>query len=157
FTECGVCYVTGREMPLSQLSPYKIRNSGDRAKLISSNDSANFTFRGERFSDAGQALRIGYETTQKAHSALRWLIGRQGISNGGQTILVWGTENEPIPEVTGDSVSFAGEDDLADDLPDDGKISVDTARTAFAECFNRAARGYAAKLGEHSKISVMVL
>ena len=80
FTECGVCYVTGREMPLSQLSPYKIRNSGDRAKLISSNDSANFTFRGERFSDAGQALRIGYETTQKAHSALRWLIGRQGIS-----------------------------------------------------------------------------
>ena len=47
------------------------RNSGDRAKLISSNDSANFTFRGERFSDAGQALRIGYETTQKAHSALR--------------------------------------------------------------------------------------
>ena len=71
FTECGVCYVTGREMPLSQLSPYKIRNSGDRAKLVSSNDSVNFTFRGELFSDAGQALHIGYETTQKAHSALR--------------------------------------------------------------------------------------
>lgn len=157
FTECGVCYVTGREMPLSQLSPYKIRNSGDRAKLVSSNDSVNFTFRGELFSDAGQALHIGYETTQKAHSALRWLIGRQGTSNGGQTILVWGTENEPIPAVTGDSVSFAGEDDLADGIPDDGKISVDTARTAFAECFNRAVRGYAAKLGEHSKISVMVL
>ena len=157
FTERGICYVTGREMPLSQLSPYKIRNSGDRAKLISSNDKTNFTFRGERFSDAREALHIGYETTQKAHSALRWLIGRQGISNGGQTILVWGTENEPIPEVTGDSVSFAGEDDLADELPGEGKISVDTARTAFAECFNRAARGYAAKLGEHSKISVMVL
>lgn len=40
----GVCYVQGREMPVSLLSPYKIRNAGDRAKLISSNDSTNFTF-----------------------------------------------------------------------------------------------------------------
>ena len=66
----GVCYVQGKEMPLSLLSPYKIRNAGDRAKLISSNDKTNFTFRG-RFDTAEEALSIGYETTQKAHSALR--------------------------------------------------------------------------------------
>ena len=77
----GICYVQGKEMPLSALSPYKIRNSGDRAKLISSNDNTNFTYRG-RFKDAEEALSIGYETTQKAHSALRWLIGKQGTLNG---------------------------------------------------------------------------
>ena len=96
----GICYIQGKEMPVSLLSPYKIRNAGDRAKLISSNDSSNFTYRG-RFNTAEEALSIGYETTQKAHSALRWLVGRQGVQNGDQTILVWGTENEPIPRLPG--------------------------------------------------------
>lgn len=157
FTDIGTCFVTGREMPLSQLSPYKIRNAGDRAKLISSNDSTNYTFRGERFENAEQALHIGYETTQKAHSALRWLIGKQGVSNGSQTILVWGTENEPIPPVTGDSVSFAGEDDLADELSSAENVTVDTTRTAFAELFRKKVQGYSSELGEFSKISVMIL
>ena len=98
----GFCYVQGRKMLLSQLSPYKIRNPGDRAKLISSNDGTNFTYRG-RFNDAEEALSIGYETTQKAHSALRWLIGRQGISIGDQTILVWGMADEQVPSVTEDT------------------------------------------------------
>ena len=51
--ETGVCYVQGREMPISFLSPYKIRNAGDRAKLISSNDNINFTYRGP-----GAALKM---------------------------------------------------------------------------------------------------
>ena len=34
---------------------------------------------------------------------------------------------------------------------------VDTTRTAFAELFNRKAAGYQAELGEHAKISVMIL
>ena len=157
FTNRGVCYITGQETALSQLSPKKIRNAGDGAKLISSNDTTNFTFRGERFSEAEQALYIGYDTTQKAHSALRWLIGKQGIFNGGQTILVWGTENEDIPPVTGDSISFAGEDDLEDELESAGDDIVDTTRTAFAELFNRKAAGYQATLGDHTKISVMIL
>ena len=76
-----VCYVQGKRVPVSLLNPYKIRHAGDRAKLISSNDSVNFTFRG-RFDKPEEALSIGYETTQKAHSALRWLIGRQGVQSG---------------------------------------------------------------------------
>lgn len=103
--DVGVCYVQGKEMPVSLLSPYKIRNAADRAKLISSNDKNNFTFRG-RFRTAQEALSIGYETTQKAHSALRWLIGRQGVQNGSQAILVWGTENEPVPPVETDTCDF---------------------------------------------------
>lgn len=157
FSDIGTCFVTGRRMPLSQLNPYKIRNAGDRAKLISSNDSVNFTYRGERFDSSKQALHIGYETTQKAHSALRWLIGKQGISNGSQTILVWGTENEDVPPPTGDSVAFAGEDDLAEELSGAGAVAVDTTRTAFAQLFNRKALGYRAELGAHSQISVIIL
>lgn len=61
------CYAEGKKTKISELSPYKIRNAGDRAKLISSNDTTNFTFRG-RFLTAGEAMAIGYEATQK-HTA----------------------------------------------------------------------------------------
>ena len=158
----GVCYVQGREMPVSLLSPYKIRNAGDRAKLISSNDSTNFTYRG-RFENAQEALSIGYDTTQKAHSALRWLVGRQGVQNGDQTILVWGTENEPVPPVTGDAYDLVlhSQQDLdeEDDLgtPFQAAENLPRTREAFAVQFGKAVRGYRLALPPHSQISVMVL
>lgn len=103
--ERGYCYVSGRETLLSSLSPYKIRNAGDRAKLISSNDNTNFTYRG-RFLQAKEAFSIGFETTQKVHSALRWLLGLQGklISDG--MLLVWGMNHEKVPDITDDSLDF---------------------------------------------------
>lgn len=155
----GVCYVQGKQMPISLLSPYKIRNAGDRAKLISSNDNTNFTYRG-RFNNAEEALSIGYETTQKAHSALRWLIGRQGVSNGDQTILVWGMANEPIPPVTGDSYDLADHDDLFDDDPDDVPEfyePIADTRATFALRFNKAIQGYRQELTDASRVTVIVL
>lgn len=155
------CYVQGKKMPVSRLSPAKIRNAGDKAKLISSNDKVNFTFRG-RFEDAKQALSVGYETTQKAHNALRWLCGRQGVQNGDQTILVWGTENEPIPAVTADTLDFAESASEVSDLPMlpndfEGEEAQAATREAFALQFRKAVQGYRAKLDAHSKITVMVL
>lgn len=173
----GICYILGQETPVSLLSPYKIRNAGDRAKLISSNDSSNFTYRG-RFETPEQALSIGYETTQKAHSALRWLIGRQGIQNGDQTILAWGTENEPIPPITGDAYDLVARSrsdlddtsDLDDDTSDlddgaaedaigafDAAAYLPRTREAFAAEFAKAIQGYRHVLTPHSQISVMVL
>ncbi len=159
----GICYTQGREMPISLLSPYKIRNTGDRARLISSNDSINFTYRG-RFKNAEEALSIGYETTQKAHSALRWLIGRQGIQNGDQTILAWGTENEPIPPITGDAYDIVdcSHSDLDDDDDDLGTSNEATeklphTREAFAAEFNKAVQGYRHILSSYSQVSIMVL
>lgn len=160
----GICYIQGKKMPVSLLSPYKIRNAGDRAKLISSNDSTNFTFRG-RFDSAEEALSIGYETTQKAHSALRWLVGRQGVQNGDQTILVWGTENEPIPTVTGDSYdlvvcSYSDLDDEDDDdlgTPYEIVANMPHTREAFAAEFNKAVQGYRHALSAYSQVSVMIL
>ena len=155
------CYVQGESMPVSRLSPAKIRNAGDKAKLISSNDSQNFTYRG-RFENAEQALSVGYETTQKAHNALRWLCGRQGVQNGDQTILVWGTENEPIPAVTADTLELTENAPGLSDLPTlpndfETEKAQPTTREAFALQFKKAVQGYRAKLGAHSKITVMVL
>ena len=159
----GICYVQGREMPVSFLNPSKIRNASDRAKLISSNDTTNFTYRG-RFDNAQEALSIGYDTTQKAHSALRWLVGRQGIQNGDQTILVWGTENEPIPSVVGDTLDFVvgSLSDLEDDDDDLGTpckavANLPKTREAFAAEFNKAVQGYRHALTAHSQVSVIVL
>ena len=83
-----VCYVTGKRMQISELSPKKIRNPGDGAKLISSNDASGFTFRG-RFELPSEAACVGRVTTEKAHNALRWLIGKQAYINRDQVILSW--------------------------------------------------------------------
>ena len=157
----GICYIQGEEMPISYLSPYKIRNAGDRAKLISSNDSTNFTYRG-RFENVEEALSIGFDTTQKAHSALRWLVGRQGIQNGDQTILAWGTENEPIPPITGDAYDLMerGQSDLfGEEFQSiyDGVETLPQTRESFAAEFNKAIQGYRHVLTQHSQVSVMIL
>ena len=74
----GISYLTGENTRISYLQPKKIRNEGDGAKLISSNDEANFTFRG-RFLSKEEAFAIGYEDSQKVHSTTAgcaWLPGR---------------------------------------------------------------------------------
>ncbi|MFI3138077.1 MAG: type I-C CRISPR-associated protein Cas8c/Csd1, partial [Methylococcaceae bacterium] len=73
--EKGLCYITEGQQSLSTKHPAKIRHSGDKAKLISSNDSSGYTYRGKFFEDT-QACGIGFEVSQKAHNALAWLIQR---------------------------------------------------------------------------------
>lgn len=149
------CTVQGKQMVVSTLSPYKIRNPGDRAKLISSNDSTNYTYRG-RFVTAEQALSIGYETTQKAHSALRWLISKQGCSNGDQTVVVWGTKGEPIPDITTDSMDLG--DDFAAAFAQLGQPQLPPAtESEYAERFNKAIQGYGKALDEKANTVVMIL
>lgn len=65
------------------------------AKLISTNDTSGFTYRG-RFLSAEQAGSIGYVATQKAHSALRWLIGNQGVVYGDRVFLCWNPQGRQI-------------------------------------------------------------
>ena len=92
----GTCLVTGEEEILAEQHPARLRHGGDKAKLISSNDKSGFTFRG-RFVDAHQACSIGFEITQKAHNALRWLIGRQAYRNGNQVVVAWAVSGKSIP------------------------------------------------------------
>ena len=91
-----LCYVTGKVVPYMDMHPKKIVKTLANAKLVSANDFTGFTFRG-RFDAQGEALSIGYEASLKAHYALRWLVETRGIFCDTQTIIAWGTKNEPIP------------------------------------------------------------
>ena len=69
-------YYRSRDYP-ARLHGKNIRR-GDSARVISSNDGVNYTYRG-RFFAPNQVVQIGYELSEKAHSALRWLIRRQAF------------------------------------------------------------------------------
>jgi len=91
----NLCYVTGRVIPCATKHPAKIRNTADRTRLISANDNAGFTYRG-RLTSSTQVATVGYEVSQKAHNALRWLIGKQGTSIGEQVLVVWAFQEVEI-------------------------------------------------------------
>ncbi|MCQ3939026.1 MAG: type I-C CRISPR-associated protein Cas8c/Csd1 [Chloroflexi bacterium] len=115
----SLCYVTGRESFTADQHPAKIRNDGDKAKLISSNDQSNFTYRG-RFINPYECVTVGFDTTQKAHSALRWLMNRQGYVKGDLGVVAWAVSGAKVPQPTQDTYEafYSGlateEDHLAD-------------------------------------------
>jgi len=157
--EKTLCYVTGQELLGAEQHPAKLRNDGDKAKLISSNDTSGFTFRG-RFMDAGQACGVGLEVTQKAHCALRWLISRQGkvffVKGGGGrkepglTVVAWATSEKTIPQPTQDAVDILG----FDELPSDEPSLVPTAQELAIKLRNKIL-GYNAELGETKDVEVL--
>ncbi|WP_432628882.1 type I-C CRISPR-associated protein Cas8c/Csd1 [Brotaphodocola sp.] len=84
----GLCYLSGNVETISYLHAKKIRNEGDGAKLISANDSQNFTYRG-RFVEKEEAFAVGSETSQKIHNALKWIIRRQGNVFDTLVLVTW--------------------------------------------------------------------
>lgn len=89
----GLCMISGKEELIAKNHPCGIVTNGSRAKLISANDKKNFTYRG-RFTNFQQALTVGYETSQKAHNALAWIILNQGIMIGGRTFVCWNPKGD---------------------------------------------------------------
>ena len=156
----GVCMVTGEMQASLALShPKRIRHSGDGAKLISANDSSGYTFRGRFTDDTGQqACGVGYEVTQKAHNALRWLIQRQAYRNDDQVIVSWAVAGIPIPDPFGNSLTLilAGEAIEAQSVAPALSLDGDAGQ-AFAKRLNFAMAGYRAKLGPTDDIVVMGL
>ncbi len=150
FPNTGTCYVTGKtDVPISRKSAGKIRNAGDRAKIISSNDEKGFTFKG-KFDSPDQAVTLSYEASQKSVNALKWLIAKQGYRNGDQVVVAWGTRDEPLPPVCGDGVDLWGEQlSEQDALPD--------TREEFASRLNKAIAGYSAELDDSSNVVVLSL
>lgn len=120
----ALCYVSGDIEPIALNHPAKLRHSGDKAKLISSNDLGGYTFKG-RFTDSKksletyglQAAAVGSITSQKAHNALRWLISRQGKRNDDQVIVAWAVSATDIPQPTDEIVVM--DDAYLDDFGDD--------------------------------------
>lgn len=141
----NLCYIRGINIPCSEKHPAKIRNTGDKAKLISANDTSGFTFRG-RFSEQSQVVSIGYETSQKAHSALRWLVNKQGFHSGDQVILAFGTNDQKLPSLKNDT-----EDALFDD---DNDVPFSTEEE-YAHRVNQAIAGYRYNFDDRSEVILM--
>lgn len=149
--EVDLCYVKGGNIHCSEKHPAKIRHTGDKAKLISANDDTGFTYRGRiggAKKDKNKVVSIGYETTQKAHNALRWLIEKQGYKNGDQVILTWSTENRDVPEPLGDTQDSIFGKEEAEEI---------STEKEFAKRLNSAISGYGYDLGTKSEIIIMGL
>ncbi|EFW29036.1 type I-C CRISPR-associated protein Cas8c/Csd1 [Selenomonas artemidis] len=176
--EQKLCYATGKMLPVTDKHGKGIRFPGDGAKIISSNDSQGFTFRG-RFADADECISIGYETSQKAMNALMWLIRNQGYlhkeekggeekeredeqkdsfnrvhSVGGRVFLAWGRYAKKIPSAFDDTARMMR-----------GRRAADAASTIpvtmkdWATSMKRTLDGYRAefKRAEKSQVNVMIL
>ena len=95
--EKGLCYLTGNTEAITYLHSKKIRNEGDGAKLISANDSQNFTYRG-RFVSKEEAFAVGNETSQKIHNTLKWLIRKQGTFFDTLVFIAWESASLNMPK-----------------------------------------------------------
>lgn len=152
-TKRGLCMVTGEETMLAVQHPAKIRNAGDKAKLISSNDTSGFTFRG-RFIDADQTCGVGFVVTQQAHNALRWLIARQAFRTGDQVIVAWAVSGKSLPDPFANSAQMFGlESEQEEEVP----TYQGDAGQAFAIRLKKHIAGYNATLGATDEIVVMAL
>lgn len=93
--EKSFCMVSGEVTSIAEQHPKGVVALKGNAKLISANDASGFTFRG-RFSEEWQASTVGYEVSQKAHNALRWVVANQGKYYGGRLFLCWNPQGIPV-------------------------------------------------------------
>ncbi len=145
-----LCGVTGQKVFAAEHHSAKLRNDGDKARIISSNDNSNFTFRG-RFVTAEQACGVGFDVTQKAHFSLRWLISRQGYRKGDQAVVAWASSGAEIPDPLADPLGIMGDSAVISET-----ASNYTAQD-LAEKLKSKIRGYKASLGNTESIVVMGL
>ena len=151
--EKQLCYGSGESVPVTYKHPAKIRNTGDKAKLISSNDESGFTYRG-RFSCKEEALSVGYDYSQKIHNALRWLAEKQGIRFDSLTLIIWASGLQEVDDIF--PLNQKKEDDpFADDESE--KITVVSTMPLYADLVKKRILLRGEKLPENSKIMIMGL
>ena len=155
-----LCYSDGKAAALTYKHPAKIRNSADKAKLISANDTANFTYRG-RFATKEEAVCVSYEYSQKMHNALKWLIENERVSKSDEktgktitynpmqfdslTLVVWNSALDFVPNITESAFAlFDGE----------GEYS---SMPKYAELLHNRLMGGNSKIGTDNKVMIMGL
>ena len=160
--EKGMCYLTGNMESISYLHSKKIRNEGDGAKLISANDSQNFTYCG-RFANREEAVAVGSETSQIVHNTLKWIIRKQGAFFDTMTIVTWESDQLSMPKWNMDTESIITEyeneqeendwDSWDDDWSEEEEVSDGNPITA--EKFYKALNGYGKKVDNTSNMILL--
>lgn len=171
-SKSGLCLISARTVTIAQQHPSKIRNAGDKAKLISANDGSGFTFRG-KFLESDEACGVSFDITQKAHNALRWLLARQGRRFGDLNIVTWATIGELPPDPFKSSFDlFIVPSSVADEESDGGlledkplkkkakksktPIVIHTAKQ-FSDKLNSMLSGYAGKFSNDDASQVVIM
>ena len=142
-----ICYVNAKRSVMATNHPKGIVAANYGAKLISANDVSGFTFRG-RFQSAEQAYAISYEASQKAHSALHWVVANQGVAVGTsdkRTFVCWNPEGKKVMNPFQNPFSQDEEDEIAHTNPE------------YKEKLYKTFMGYRQDLGSNSDIVVMGL
>jgi len=147
-----LCYATGGYALSRTKHPKGINPSANSAKLISCNDSTNFTFRG-RFAQPEQANAISAIASHQAHAMLRYLIATQGHKCDSQAIVAWAIDDgSAAPNLLSDSLGLylaAEQTDLEKVI----KAQAEIIDIDFAKKLRNAISGMgdAAKLREGSR------
>ncbi|HFC8542618.1 TPA: type I-C CRISPR-associated protein Cas8c/Csd1 [Neisseria weaveri] len=168
-----LCYVTGEEDYPVEAYP-KIDGN---AKVVSANDDTGFTFRGRFYGDkdngakselGSQAVTLGRDVSQKAFNILKWLIKRQGISNGDQKTVAWAVSDKEIPSPIQDSFGVIDWENLdvsavenEEEMPSETNISgkdwSSSVGQKAAEIIKKKLHGCRANLENHEQISLLML
>lgn len=124
--------------------PKKILPTAGNAKLISSNDSDGFTFRG-RFASKDDALFVDSMSSEKAHAVLQWLIANNAKVQDTQAIVIWRVVGQPVEFVLPFDDSF----DIGAFFANGERTDADILREAslasgrdYAQLFRKLLRGY---------------
>jgi CRISPR-associated protein Csd1 len=93
--------------------------------------------------------------TQKAHSALRWLVGRkQAFRSGDQVFVSWATSGNQIPNPCVNSWDFLGDDFQTTDT---SASQIGDVGQSFAFRFRKKLAGYKTNISDTENIVVMGL
>lgn len=128
-----ICMLTGENASITWQHLKGVFSLNGNAKIISANDSANFTYRG-RFTESGEAASMGYLASQKAHNALKWLISNQGTIQGGRAFVCWNPQGKKVPQPM--MPFFAQLDDDETDLSNYKSYREDLRRKIAGYCEN---------------------
>lgn len=145
-----LCYATGKILPVTYKHPSKIRNAGDKGRLISSNDESGFAYRG-RFRGKEDAISVSYDFSQKMHNALKWLIARQGVNiENSLMLIVWESALRELPNIINSASEFEFDDETEEQIYADTYVK-------YKEQLKKSIFGYKNKLDGSSKAMVMGL
>lgn len=147
--DTDICYLTGKKQSVCRKHPKGIDAAHNVAKLISANDEEGFTYRG-RFSTPDQAFTLGYETSQKIHNALTWLVKTRGVYAGQKdkrTFVCWNPKGKETPDVL-DAFGLVAREDETDEAYD-----IVSYKRKLAKTFG----GYTDQFDENDTVIVMGL
>lgn len=102
--------------------------------------------------NADQACSVGYEVTQNAHNALRWLIAKQGYKRGDQAIVAWSVSGIKIPDPMADTLGLFDDEEMQTDI-----TATNTTAQNLANTLSKLIAGYTVILGPTDGIVVMGL